>query len=138
MTLIERISADMMVAYKSKNTEAKALLGVIKGTATKVNKVPEDSEVISTIKSMIKGHNDSVEKYNAPTLTPSELEILNGYLPQQMSETQIKEAVNKIISETGETNMGKIMGAFGKEYNGKADNKLVLSIIKETLVIKNI
>lgn len=133
MKLIERINADLLTAYKTKNSEAKALLGVIKGAATKVNKVPEDSEVISTIKSMIKGHNDSIEKYNTPTLTETELEIMYSYLPQQMSDQQIREAINQIIGDSGEKNVGKVMGAFGKLYNGKADNKIVLNIIKEEL-----
>lgn len=133
MKLIDRISADMMAAYKSKNTEAKALLGVIKGAATKVNKNPEDSEVIAVMKSMVKGHNDSVENYNTPTLTDGELAIIDTYIPQQMNVDQIREAIDKIISESGEKNMGKLMGVFNKEYNGLADNKIVINVIKEVL-----
>lgn len=133
MKLIERISADMMAAYKSKNAEAKALLGIIKEAATKVNKNPEDSEVISVMKSMLKGHNDSIEHYNTPTLTENELNILDGYIPDQMNVEQIREAVRQIIDKTGESNMGKLMGAFNKDYNGLADNKIVISVIKEEL-----
>jgi len=50
-----------------------------------------------------------------------------------MSEVQIREAIQQIIINTGEKNMGKVMGHFNKEYTGKADNKLVSQIVKQEL-----
>ena len=136
--LIDEISADIMTAYKSKNKVAKELLGVVKGAATKVNKEPEDSEVIATIKSMIKTHNKSMsgEKHDpVPTLTDEELFILNGYLPKQLSETEIRERVLQVIVNTGSDNMGFVMGMFNKTYGQESDfdNALVRDIIKEEL-----
>jgi len=138
MKLIEQISADIMSAYKSRNKVVKELLGVVKGAATKVNKEPEDGEVIATIKSMIKTHNKSMsgEKHEpVPTLTDEELEILNGYLPKQLSESEIRERVQQGIIETGSDNMGFIMGWFNKTYGQESDfdNAMVRDVIKKEL-----
>jgi len=138
MKLIEQISADIMTAYKSKNKVAKELLGVVKGAATMVNKEPEDDEVIAKIKSMIKTHNKSMSGENhppVPTLTDEELEILNSYLPKQLSETEIRERVQQVIVNTGSDNMGFIMGTFNKTYGQESDfdNAIVRDVIKDEL-----
>jgi hypothetical protein len=138
MKLIEQISADIMSAYKTKNKVVKELLGVVKGAATKVNKEPEDDEVIATIKSMIKTHNKSMSGENhspVPTLTDEELEILNRYLPKQLSESEIRERVQQVIVNTGSDNMGFIMGMFNKTYGQESDfdNTLVRDVIKGEL-----
>lgn len=136
MKLIEMINADMIAAYKSKNTEAKALLGVLKGAATKVNKVPEDAEVIATIKSMIKTHDKSVAEHNVPTLTDGELAILDGYLPSQMDEAALTSVVSDfIVSEGlgGPKDMGRIMGHLKSNYGGQYDGKMASNIVKSSL-----
>jgi len=138
MKLIEQISADIMTAYKSKNKVVKELLGVVKGAATMVNKEPEDDEVIAKIKSMIKTHNKSMSGENhppVPTLTDEELEILNSYLPKQLSETEIRERVQQVIVNTGSDNMGFIMGTFNKTYGQESDfdNAIVRDVIKDEL-----
>ena len=80
MKLIERISNDFTEAYKAKDMDKKNFLGVIKTEVTKESKTPEDSYIISKIKSMIK----NAEATNS--LTDNELSILNEYLPTQMTE----------------------------------------------------
>jgi len=83
MSLIEKISKDFMSAYKAKDMEKKNFLGVIKTEVTKETKTPEDSYVVGKLKSMIK----NAEATNS--LDDYELNIINDYLPTQMTEEVI-------------------------------------------------
>ncbi len=65
-----------------------------------------------------------------------ELAIIMEFLPKQLSEEEITEAVNKIISETGAggaKDFGKVIGAAMKELRGKADGNAVQQIVKRLL-----
>ena len=69
----------------------------------------------------------------------AELAIVDSYLPQQMSEEEIRTAVGQVISEIGATSpaeMGKVMGGFNSKFAGKADGKIVSNIVKELLSVK--
>ena len=72
-------------------------------------------------------------------LTPKEREeiaIIEKFLPKQMSETEIKEAVSGIIASVGATSvadLGKVMGVASKQLAGKADGKTISAIVKELL-----
>ena len=137
MTLIEKINADIITAYKAKTkegNETKALLTTLKGMSTKVNKVPKDEEVIATIKSMIKGHTDSVEKYSAPTLTDLELTVLNGYLPKQMTDAELIEVVKGFVAENPTVNMGGVMSHLKANFDGTYDGKSASQIVKSILM----
>ncbi len=61
-----------------------------------------------------------------------ELEYIKPYLPTLMDETLIRSIINS-YKNTGMNNVGQMMGAFNKEYKGKADNALVSKIVKEVL-----
>jgi len=127
MKLIETISVDFMTAYKAKDMEKKDFLGVLKTEVTKESKTPEDSMVIAKIKSMIK----SAEATNS--LSESELEILNTYLPKQLSNEELTEIVGSYISENENANMGQIMGFLKGSYNGQYDGRLASTVVKELL-----
>ena len=65
-----------------------------------------------------------------------ELEILQSFLPEQMSESDIQKVVDEIIAEvkpTGMQDMGKIMGALGPKLKGKADMNLVSNFVRQRL-----
>ena len=127
MKLIETISADFMTAYKAKEMEKKDFLGVLKTEVTKESKTPEDSTVIAKIKSMIK----SAEGTNS--LSETELEILNIYLPKQLTNEDLTKIVADYISENENANMGKIMGFLKGSYNGQYDGRLASNVVKELL-----
>ena len=62
--------------------------------------------------------------------------VIEKFLPKQLSETEIKEAVALIIKETGANSaadMGKVMGVASKQLAGKADGKTISTIVKELL-----
>ncbi|MCA1807397.1 MAG: GatB/YqeY domain-containing protein, partial [Actinobacteria bacterium] len=63
-------------------------------------------------------------------------EVISSYLPEQLSEDDIRKVVKGLIEKLGASSMkdmGKVMGAASKELAGKADNKLVSDIVKDSL-----
>lgn len=65
-----------------------------------------------------------------------ELEVINRYLPQQLSEDELRAEVQKIIDQTGASGpqeIGKVMGVASKALAGKADNKMVSQVARELL-----
>ena len=141
MNLKEKINADFMEAYKNKDMNKKNFLGVLKGaiqTQEGKNIESTDENVLKAIKSLEKGINETIDakiKVDDTTFDQlMELEYLKPYLPTLMSEAEIRTAVHQVIIDSGESNMGKIMGLFNKQFSGKADNKIVSKIIQEELV----
>ncbi len=140
MNLKEKINADFLIAYKNKEMDKKNFLGVIKGAIqTQEGKSIEstDENVLKVLKSIEKGVNENIEGRVISNLdiTEQKLELsyLAPYLPTLMSEEDIRESIHQIVIESGETNMGKIMGLFNVKFSGKADNKLVSKLVKEEL-----
>lgn len=128
--LIEQISKDFMAAYKAKEMEKKDFLGVLKTEVTKESKTPEDAYVVAKIKSMIKN------AAATNSLTESELEVLNQYLPAQMSESDLRSEIELIVntnSYDGMKDMGKVMGELKANYEGQYDGGVASKIIKEIL-----
>lgn len=140
MTLKERINADFMEAYKAKDMMKKNFLGVLKGaiqTQEGKNIESTDENVLKVIKSIEKGVNENIVGRVKTGLDIDEqnleLSYIFPYLPTLMSEEEIRVNIHQVIIDSGETNMGKIMGLFNKQFSGKADNNLVSKLIKEEL-----
>ena len=102
-----------------------------------------DEEVIEVISSEAKKRRESIvefEKGKRQDLVEKEkkeLEILKKYLPEQLSEKEIRKLVEEAISETGAKeikDMGKVMSELMPKVRGKADGSLVSKIVKELLV----
>ncbi len=101
-----------------------------------------DEDVLSVIGAQAKQRRDSIaeyEKANRPELVEKEtkeLEILQVFLPAQMSEEEVKTLVSQAISETGAqsmADMGKVMSALMPKVKGKADGGMVSNIVKQLL-----
>ena len=101
-----------------------------------------DEEIIEVISSEIKKRKEAIDLYekgNRPELAgkeKKEVEILQSYLPEQMSEEEIKKIVKEAIGKTGAKeikDMGKVMGIITPQVKGKADMSLVSRIVKESL-----
>jgi uncharacterized protein YqeY len=130
MMLKEQINADFMTAFKAKDMDRKNFLGVVKGEIQN-----EEGRGTVATDDVVMGILRKMEKSLIQTNTPEslgELEYIKPYLPQLMSEDQIRVILGGYKSD-GLDNMGSLMGAFNKEYKGLADNKLVSAIIKEML-----
>lgn len=101
-----------------------------------------EEDVQAVIQKQAKQRRDSIEQFkaaNRPELVAKEtkeLELLETFLPQQMSEDEIKKLVDEAVNQTGATNaadMGKVMGALMPKIKGKADGSIVSRLVKEKL-----
>ena len=104
--------------------------------------VLSDDEIISIIISEIKKRRDSIvlyEKGNRPELAAKEkkeIEILQKYLPEQISEDELRKIIAESVLKTGAKemkDMGKIMADLMPKVKGKADNSEISKIVKELL-----
>jgi len=112
------------------------------GKDTSSGEIPENVE-LKLLQKLVKQRNESAEVYksqNRAELADEELfqaGIIEGYLPEQMSNDEIKAIIERIVSETGASGMkemGKVMGMASKQLAGKADNKTISAIAKELLM----
>jgi len=101
-----------------------------------------DEDVLFVIQKEAKQHRDSIEQFTNAGRSElvdketKELELLQKYLPLQMSEEEIKKLVKETIKQTGvssPTDMGKVMAALMPKIKGKADGGLVSKIVKASL-----
>lgn len=147
MSLMEKINGDIktaMLAQDKRKLEAlravkAALLLVV--TSQSGSDVSEEIE-IQTLQRLVKQRNEAAETYEAngrPELAEEErfqASVIQNYLPEQLSEEEIKQKIAEIVKDIGALgmkDMGKVMGAASKEMAGKADNKLISAIVKQLL-----
>jgi uncharacterized protein YqeY len=132
MSLKEKISADYMTAFKSKNVVAKNLLSVIKGEIQTQEKntgvvTLSDEEVTKILNKTVKSLKETIEKGGETSKV--ELEIIEGYLPKQLSREDIVTKVTE-LKVAGITNIGQIMKEFASL---PVDRKIVSEVIKEVM-----
>lgn len=147
MTLEERINADIKAAMLAKERKKLDALRAVKSailllkTNGSGDAISEEAE-IACLQKLVKQRKESAELYkqqNRMDLYEDEAfqqAVIEAYLPEQMSEEEIRTELQKIISETGASSvkdMGKVMGAAQKAFAGRADNKVVSAIVKELL-----
>lgn len=130
----DQVRLDTLRAIKKEFLEAKTAKGAD-------GEMTEETAMKILIK-MVKQRKEGAEIFtanNRPELAAgnlAEAKIIEEYLPQQMSESELEEALKKIIAETGATSpqqMGVVMGAATKQLAGKADGKAISAKVKELL-----
>ncbi|HWY12890.1 MAG TPA: GatB/YqeY domain-containing protein [Bacteroidia bacterium] len=145
MIFEDKINGDIKTAMLAKDSKKLEALRAIKNVVIILKTSPEgisDDAIMKTIQKEVKKRKESAEIFTRQNrLDLAEVElfqagIMEAYLPQQMTEGEIRVHLEKIISETGATSpadMGKVMGAATKVFAGKADNKIVSQLVKELL-----
>ena len=141
-----RLQDDWKNALKTKDKFTANVLSMAKAAILLVektdNKTLSDDDVISILAKEIKQRREAVvdfEKGNREDLVKqnkAEIEILLKYLPQQLSEDEIKQIVNEAAQEVGANNikdMGKVMALVRPKVLGRADGKTVSMLVKEYL-----
>lgn len=142
----DKIIEDMKTAMRG---QEKARLGTIRliMAALKQREVDErivltDEQVLTTLNKMIKQRRDSISQFEAgkrPDLAQKEAEeirVIQQYLPAQLSQAEIEQAVAAAIQESGASSakdMGKVMGTLKAKLQGKADMTVVSAKVKELL-----
>ena len=146
MSLKQQITEDMKAAMRARET---ARLGAIRLllAAMKQREVDErieltDADVVSIIEKMLKQRRDSISQYKAANrqdlvdVEEFEVTVLQGYMPQQLSEAEIASAIAEAIAATGAAgpqDMGKVMGVVKPKLAGRADMGKVSGLIKAQL-----
>lgn len=142
--LKNKISQDLVKALKAKQeleiSVLRMLNSVIKN-AEIANKRQElkDADTARVVKQQIKQRKDSISQYkegkrfDLVEKERKELKILENYMPDQMSETQVKKIVKKIIADSGLTDFGPVMGKAMAELKDQADGALVKKIVEQEL-----
>ncbi|HEX8356147.1 MAG TPA: GatB/YqeY domain-containing protein [Segetibacter sp.] len=148
MNLEQQVMAEMKDAMKAKNEVALRGLRAIKA-AIIIAKTSEGAggelkaeDETKLLQKLVKQRRDSLEifnKQNRDDLAQKELEeinIIEKFLPAQLSEDELKKGLEEIIKQVGATSsadMGKVMGAATKHFAGKADGKAISAAVKELL-----
>jgi uncharacterized protein YqeY len=142
----EKILEDMKTAMRSREKERLGTIRLILA-ALKQREVDErimltDEQIMATLNKMIKQRRDSIAQFEAGhrvdlvAKEKAELQIIQAYLPNQLSLTEIESAVLAAIQETHAStpkDMGKVMGILKTKLQGKADMTVVSAKVKEKL-----
>lgn len=148
MYLKDRLAEDMKQAMKDREA-GKTRLSVIRMVRANIKNVEIDqkkelseSEVLDVLSKEVKMRRDAIEEFqkgNRQDLVDNleqEVAVLMQYLPQQLNEAEVRAVVTETIAETNAASpkdMGKVMSALMPKIRGRADGKLVNSIVRELL-----
>ena len=146
MSLKSRITEDMKAAMKAKEAQRlsaiRLLLAAIKQREVDERKDLSDAEIASVIEKMIKQRRDSISQFQAANRQDLvagetfELNLLSGYLPQQLTDPEIAAEVAAAMAQTGAkgaADMGKVMGVLKAKLAGRADLAKVSAQVKAKL-----
>lgn len=147
MTLYERISSDMVNALKNKDKDSLSTIRLLKSAIdlskinNQLNEITDDL-VIEVVSKQVKTHKESIEQFKSANREDlvmklqKEIELLNTYLPEQLSREEIESNIDQIIEEikpNGKSDLGKVMKEASARLKGKADFKLVSEIVQSKL-----
>ena len=140
-----RLNDDLKSAMKSKDTLRLSVIRLVKKyvqeleTSVGHNGEATDAEIMKIIIKLVKQGKDAAEQYKSAgrnELYDEEMlqvAVLEEYLPKQMSEDEISVEIDKVMSETGSTNMGVLMKELNSRLAGRADGKTISRILKTKL-----
>ncbi len=144
--MVEKLNKDMIEAMKNKDKEKLAVIRAVKASMDKerIDKKREvnDDLLLDVVNREVKMRKESIEEFkkgNRDDLiqaTEAELEILKGYLPEQLSLDDVKKIIDEIFDEvkpTSQKDMGSIMKEATAKLKGKTDMKEVSNIIRTKL-----
>lgn len=148
MDLFEKVSADIKAAMLARDkVRLETLRGIKKEfieakTAKGAEGVLTDDQAIKIMAKMVKQRRETAAIYteqNRPELAENELaeaNVIEEYLPKQLSDEELTAELKKIIEETGATSMaqmGKVMGVASKTLAGRADGKAISTKVRQLL-----
>lgn len=134
MALKDRITEDMKAAMRAKDaarlSTVRLLLAAMKQKEVDERVELVDADVLAIIEKMLKQRRESIAQYEKAArqdladVEKAEIVVLNAYLPQQLSEAEVAEAVAAAIGESGAAgpkDMGKVMGLLKSRLAGRTD-----------------
>lgn len=148
MSLELKIQAELKTAMLAKDEKSvrslraiKAAIILAKTSEGAGGEIKEEDE-IKLLQKLVKQRKDSLEIFTQQNRTDlaqkeqEEIEVIEKFLPKQMSAEELKVIIANIIAETGASSpadMGKVMGVATKQLAGKADGKAISALVKELL-----
>ena len=146
MSLKETLFQDLKTAMKDKDTVRKNTIQLVRAGVLQIEKDNhvelDDDGVLDVIAKELKKRRDSLPEFEKSGRTDlidnlnKEIEVLLGYLPEQLTEDEIQKIVEETIAETGAAtmkDMGKVMSAVSSKVKGRADNRVVSGYVKKLL-----
>lgn len=146
MSLRDQITEDMKNAMRAKDTERlgtiRLLLAAIKQKEVDERVEITDAHVLAITEKLIKQRKDSISQFQAANREDlvaketSELAVLVGYMPAQLSQEEVAQAVKDAVASTGASgpqDMGKVIGVLKGKLAGKADMGAVSALVKAAL-----
>ncbi|MCL5090695.1 MAG: GatB/YqeY domain-containing protein [Patescibacteria group bacterium] len=145
--LKQQIEEEIKAALKSGDqvrlSTLRLVLSAIKNLEIDKHSEATDEDVIVVVQKQIKQRKEAIELYrkggreDLAAKEEAELSILNKFIPQQLSEPEIKKVVEEVragMPETEKNNFGKVMALVMARVKGKAEGNLVGKVVKESLV----
>ena len=146
MSLKEQLTNDMKEAMKNHEKDRLAVIRMVRGAIRQQEiagqKELGDEDVIAVLSKEVKMRKDSLEEFkkggreDLVEKTQAEIDVLMPYLPAQLSEEEVRELVKAAVEQTGATtgkDMGKVMGVLMPKVKGRADGKMVNTIVRSFL-----
>lgn len=145
---MDQLQADLTAAMKARDTETTATLRMVMAAVKNARVAPghsgevDDQEALELLTKEAKKRSEAIEAYRAAgrgelaDKEQRELEILRRYLPEPLSEDEVRAIVDEAIAQTGASgpgDMGKVMGAVTPKTKGRADGRLVSGMVKDRL-----
>ena len=146
MSLKDQITEDMKSAMRAKEVTRlgaiRLLLAAIKQREVDERVVVDDAGVVAIVEKLIKQRKDSISQFatagrdDLVAIEAAEMEILQVYLPAQLTDAEVETAVAAAVAATGASgpqDMGKVIGALKSQLAGKADMSKVSTLVKAAL-----
>jgi uncharacterized protein YqeY len=146
MNLRQQINQDIKEAMKAKDTKKRDALRLLTSAFKQIEvderKELSDADVIKIIQTQIKRRNDAANQYKEAgrqdlmEIELQEIAYYEPYLPTQLNDDELCEAITAIVTQTGAASMkdmGKVMGIANKQLAGKADGKRISECVKQKL-----
>jgi len=146
MSMKDQLMSDLKEAMKAKDTVRKSTITMLRSQIKQFevdNRADiTEEQIVDIIAKQVKQKNAAIEEFEKAERidlvdeAKEEIKVLMAYLPEQMTEDEIRVLVAQTIAEVGaasQKDMGKVMGALSPKTKGKADNKLVSQVVRELL-----
>lgn len=140
--LVEDMKSAMKAGEKDRLKVVRLILADIKRVEVDSREELDDAGLLGVLEKAVKQRRDSIEQFtkggrdDLADIEKAELEVIEGYLPEQMGEDELNALVDEVIAATGADNirdMGKVMGAIKARAAGKADMGAVGAMVKARL-----
>ena len=151
MSLKTEFSEETKKAMRERNVARRDLmrfiLAAVKNLEIELQREANDEEILQLLGKQAQQRKDSIESFQAGgredlvAKEEAELAIISEYLPEQMSENEIKVLVEAVILEVGASgpqDMGKVMGKIMPQVKGRADGRLINQMVRDSLCVQSL